>query len=84
MFSTKFKVTGALPFPVDMLRYDSCYPRTEADSLAITHTFDARSGAVTVEVEKLHSQKWNGHPTIGRWESFSWRVHAVVTEKVPS
>lgn len=27
-----FKVTGAGQFPIDMLRYDACWPATEADA----------------------------------------------------
>lgn len=41
----EFKVTGRANFPIDMLRYGRCWPKTESDSSAkydrsVTHTID--------------------------------------------
>lgn len=66
-----FNVTGPGPFPLDMLRYDSCWPATEArDSHAIGTTFTARreKGNFTIHLTGIRE------PTVGRWESFGWKV----------
>lgn len=74
------KVSGSLPFPIDMLRYDRCTPNTEADSGHISTSMDADSGSVTVELMKVNSQvKWQ--PTEGRWLSFGWKVLDVRTQR---
>lgn len=71
---------GAAPFPIDMLRYDGCYPATEADSAAITRSFfpidmlgrdDQRGRHITLE---KHSTRRRWEPTYGRWNSFLWHV----------
>jgi hypothetical protein len=63
-----YKVTGRGAFPVDMLRYDVCHPTTETDSNIIeAHTFRDRD-TYTVSVTG------NYPPTVGRWNSFGWRV----------
>lgn len=68
------KVTGTGDFPVDMLRYDACYPRTTEDALKIlggyTFAFGERR---TVELVRVSDSRSNGF-TPGRWASFGWRV----------
>jgi hypothetical protein len=70
MTTYKFTVTGRVPFPVDMLRYDGCNP---ADS----------ESAATIEASIHHERPpagglWsvrlisNRRPTYGRWKSFLW------------
>ncbi len=76
LYYTTFEVVGDLPFPLDMLRYDSCYPDTHEDVVAIEDSFDRGSGAVRphrVTLRKLHAGK---DPRIekARWASFSWKV----------
>lgn len=66
------------PFPVDMMRYDSCIPASERDSAIIRATMDpqderARPGTV-VELVKFSPVGGRHEPTRGRWESFGWRV----------
>ena len=64
----EFTVEGPHDFPVDMLRYDGCWPRTSEDAVAITR--DVRDG-------KLHRVTLISHhrpPTVARWKSFGWDV----------
>jgi hypothetical protein len=70
--SKVFIVQGVLPFPIDMLRYDACYPASEADSSIINRslTHDTR-GKITVEV------RTRSPLTVGRWKSFGWQVVGV-------
>ncbi len=67
-----FKVRGKGTFPYDMLRYDRCWPATEEDS-HMMHWNAAR------EI-RLSTASYDGNnqsaPTIGRWNSFLWRVIA--------
>ncbi len=59
-------------FPIDMLRYDSCWPAHEDGK--ITHTFHGRfveeKRAEPAEIELTGLRE----PTKGRWESFGWKV----------
>ena len=65
----EFTVEGTAPFPIDMLRYDSAFPATESDSALIDrHQYDGSKVQV-----KLQSYGF-GVPTIGRWESFLWKI----------
>lgn len=75
-----FKVEGKPPFPIDMLRYDMCWPYWEKDSINIT--------ACTRPRERLPDGSRSAHltctvtlqtfrdiePTKDRWQSFAWRV----------
>ena len=81
---TAFTVEGTYPFPVDMLRYDACWPATSedavqlAESLAFRRRKDAGTQAGILEGKrkrqvKLYTNAQN-RPTVGRWESFGWKV----------
>src|SRR5215467_7258171 len=60
-------VAGAGAFPLDMLRYDNCVPRTQADVYAI--------GATGLRIVYLEMYTEDGHgPTQERWRSFHWLV----------
>ncbi len=63
MKTKRFTVEGFGAFPVDMLRYDACYP---ADSVSATLINGRGRRAVN-----LRSYR---EPTIGRWNSFMWTV----------
>jgi hypothetical protein len=70
---TNYKVAGAHAFPLDMLRYDRAWPRTEADSAnlsrAVGNFLDPpHEGITEVELQCL------GPITPGRWSSFLWTV----------
>ncbi len=63
---TGFTVEGYGEFPFDMLRYDSCWPKSEGhDSYALGNR----------DQRRVVLQTWSERgPTVGRWESFTWRV----------
>lgn len=68
-------VEGVLPFPIDMLRYDSCWPATEADSAAILNTIESRNpGRVVIHLLRAYPVQGRIYPTAARWASFGWRV----------
>jgi hypothetical protein len=58
-----FAVEGEGDFPIDMLRYDKCWPATERDSHVIAY-----KNRRTVELRSLTGS------TDRRWASFGWRV----------
>jgi len=63
------------PFPIDMLRYDSCYPRTERDSgkIALARHGNRRDDDPgDIQLIAVETKAWR--PTNGRWKSFSYDV----------
>jgi len=62
-----FIVVGGGPFPIDMLRYDSCWPLTQADANVLTWASSERRHISMQTVSP-------GGPTEARWESFGWKV----------
>lgn len=66
-------VEGTGYFPVDMLRYDHCYPQRETDSISIV-TMDPFKEKTIVNVSRFteRNMPW----TDKRWESFGWRIIA--------
>ena len=89
-FATTFAVTGTLRFPIDMLRYEGCYPVSEhEDSATIVHSLMREGEPVPkpyrVAVRKVHNLGKHWRPTAGRWESFGWRVEerSVETTRLP-
>lgn len=74
----RFKITvrGNGYFPVDMLRYDHCWPRTEADSHMIDANYLSDSNKPMLRDVQLladHDRKF-WEPTADRWRSFNWSV----------
>lgn len=71
--AVSFTVEGSGQFPVDMLRYDGCYPATEReDVLAIAaHTYGEKRRVVLI-VRPLKGDKFV-NLTPARWASFGWR-----------
>ncbi len=65
-------VEGSGPFPIDMLRYDACIPATELDAGTIARTFERDDVHARVALRRLAAG--DGPPTVGRWESFGWRI----------
>jgi hypothetical protein len=61
-------------FPIDMLRYDRCWPVSERDSYKIvtseTRSHDESGNEVTVEKWQINDKPW----TLARWESFGWEL----------
>ena len=78
----RFIVEGSTSFPIDMLRYDCCYPETAEDSAAI---LNAEPGCEPVRVKVIKnttgpsakSGNYTAEPTEGCWASFGWHVVAV-------
>ena len=75
MWSHRFTVRCALPFPIDMLRYDACFPASEEDAGKMSGTHGA------IEVKLVHrgdAKSWQ--PAEGRWRSF---ICTVIETEVP-
>lgn len=76
--TTRYTVQGRGAFPIDMLRYDACYPATEQDAGLIEDLLrhphiDRNPHEVTIETHRTPRT----HAVIvtwGRWESFGWTV----------
>lgn len=59
-------------FPVDMLRYDSCIPASEADAHEIEASISgARMGK---PINLVRVSRTDALPSEGRWASFGWKV----------
>lgn len=71
-----FTVEGSGEFPVDMLRYDNCWPVGSEDAISI----HLRYGAIGEDqlFGKMRRVRlattYPSAPTDGRWRSFTWRV----------
>lgn len=79
MYSITFKVTGKFEFPLDMLRYDQCYPVAQVDVAAIAQKvapYADKDAADACPIITLSSCNWNRFwgPTAERWKSFGWQV----------
>jgi len=64
-------------FPIDMLRYDSCYPDSQDDVNRIVATLDYRRRTVKDEahvISVIHVGDKGWTPTDERWKSFGWKV----------
>lgn len=72
----RIEVTGHGPFPIDMLRYDQCYP-TDPQAVADITRQDRR----TVALSKMTSTRFSAF-TPGRWASFGWKISDEEVEKV--
>ncbi len=59
----RFLVEGRGYFPLDMLRYDQCWPCSSEDVLAMDVTEHRRIVMLS-----------HGLPTVARWNSFGWKV----------
>jgi hypothetical protein len=63
---TRFTVEGNYPFPLDMLRYDSCWPADTNSALNIAKP-DVHDRTITLLT-------WGVGITPERWASFGWTV----------
>jgi hypothetical protein len=73
-----FTVTGSGQFPMDMLRYDCCWPASETESRLVAVVAD--HGAGTPVDIKLKGLKV---PTFARWRSFGWSITQTSFENFP-
>lgn len=66
----EYTVSGTGAFPVDMLRYDSCYPARQDDAIQLSpHTRRSPGEVYHVTLHSCHP------PTDARWASFGWKVN---------
>jgi hypothetical protein len=81
----EFTAHGRYPFPMDMLRYDACYPLSPGDVSKIQEAlvrpeiglpFMQRPILAIRLVSYLHA------PTEDRWRSFGWFVEGLDERKV--
>lgn len=70
-----FRMTGTGSFPLDMLRYDGCYP---ADGYSVGIIEHSIQGSVREWNVRLCS---NREPCIGRWASFGCTMTEIQKEK---
>lgn len=69
-----FTVEGGGSFPFDMLRYDACYPDTEAkDSHQLEWLGQPGLRQVRMRHRVLKDENLFNYPS-PRWTSFGWRV----------
>jgi len=69
-----FAVVGAREFPLDMLRYDACFPAREEDALRAERHPDERRIVVLAQQVDDKCSRYSARLTDGRWSSFGWRV----------
>lgn len=74
-----FTVTGMGHFPLDMLRYDHCWPAYEREMYLINNHEDPRSRSITI-ARRVDTK--NEMPTIERWDSFGWTVSQIQTNRI--
>lgn len=60
--------TGKGVFPLDMLRYDQCWPATTGDVMKIAYCEDPMLNNEVYEIE----MRSHNHFTYDRWRSFGW------------
>ena len=74
MYRQEFEVSGGFSFPVDMLRYDCCFPADETQSAIINRSFEGERGApLTVRLARYTRNDF-APITPERWQSFGWKV----------
>lgn len=81
MKTLRYTVEGRCAFPIDMLRYDCCWPATEQDSHKIENINDPmvdsredKPYSVTVETARNTRDHGRFIVTEGRWDSFNWKL----------
>jgi hypothetical protein len=72
----RFTVKTSTTFPLDMLRYDTCFPDTEQDAGKIYYNLVDHRYPLEVKIARWIWQKAD-RPTIARWESFGCKVSNV-------
>ena len=77
MYETRFTVSGDFSFPIDMLRFDQCFPASQEDVRAISQKDSIRE----VNLIQYHEGK-TSRVTPARWRSFLWEVTTSTTRKV--
>lgn len=80
MWMHEFSVinTSQFNFPVDMLRYDSCYPgdQESASKMMLAdgiYNKGRDKQELVIRLKHLDDRK-DWYPTEGRWKSFGWNI----------
>ncbi len=74
-YTHKADVTTVHPFPLDMLRYDSCWPESGEDALRIEKSVQEHPRErYTVTVCRHSTAKRDAGWTPGRWQSFGCAI----------
>ena len=66
----EFKVSFSSSFPVDMLRYDCCWPKSSEDAIKIAVSLEGTSNWGKENIWLVGIQE----PTTDRWNSFNAKV----------
>jgi hypothetical protein len=74
-----FIVETNFRFPIDMMRYDGCFPHTEKDAGLITRNLTDLGNNLKVTMGRYVATRAN-IPTEGRWESFGCKISEVETK----
>jgi hypothetical protein len=77
-YKTTFQVHGSGRFPLDMLRYDCCFPDCSTDISMLSN--ECRDDRIVTLVR--HHETKDPNLTVGRWNSFGWGVYLTRTEKL--
>lgn len=73
------------PFPIDMLRYDNCYPAHSDDSSNIHSTLEHTRSDVPVTIRVIkHGPKMVNPFTIDRWKSFGVDIRVLDNNEICS
>jgi len=73
MYKVQFTVKGKGSFPLDMLRYDACFPNTQQDVANLD--WDRGDRRIAREVTLVaYTSSPRLIPTTARWSSFMWHV----------
>ena len=76
-FLIEFRVKGKGYFPMDMLRYSKCEPRTEDDEESILATPSDWPGEREIELVRMASNTTAvNFLADDRWKSFGWEIIA--------
>lgn len=68
-----FVVETGFQFPIDMLRYDRCFPDSKLDSCLIILSLTGMRNPIKVKVGRYVRIK-SDKPTVKRWESFGCKI----------
>lgn len=68
-----FTVAGAGDFPMDMLRYDHCWPASSEDAAKLAvGAYSEPLGQRSIVLACKPGDNWRNVPTHRRWSSFNW------------
>lgn len=77
-FLCTVKVEGEGHFPVDMLRYDHCWPASSDDAVSVGSYAMERKTVMVTNIHYVHGNtrkiECSEAFTVDRWRSFGWHV----------